>query len=282
MRTKFGKDIKKICVDTDKVNITEYKPKSLSCEMDKRIEYNEKEHVYLYKGEKIKTSVTKLIEKFFSKFDGKKVATEILCRPVKFRGKYKDMNLCEIIKSWEDEGKSASEIGRKAHEKLEIFFNGNKVTNFNNAFKNAIKFDGYMLKKGYERCEPEKKLCYPEYDIAGMCDMIYYNKEKDIFALVDWKNCKEIKTKSKKKEMALDPISHLPDCNYSKYLLQLNMYAFIGNSDYYRDIFNNKIKKLYLVNIQNDKPQPEVFKLPIIQNDILNILEENKNKKIQK
>jgi hypothetical protein len=61
-----------------------------------------------------------------------------------------------------------------------------------------------------------------EIRLAGSIDMIYA-KPGGTFAIYDWKRSKEIKTENKYQK-GLGPLSHLDDCNYWHYSLQLNNY----------------------------------------------------------
>ena len=48
-----------------------------SHELDKYLSFEEKEHVYTFNGKRMKNSVTQFVERFFSKFDAKKVIEQM-------------------------------------------------------------------------------------------------------------------------------------------------------------------------------------------------------------
>lgn len=234
--------------------------KSLECEIDKDIKFYEKYHIYEYKGEKVKNSVTQFISKFFEKFDSEKVVEGILSRPNYLRGKYKDLTKQEILDMWEYKRNNSCEEGTKVHKSVEDFIlTGKKYDG--QAFLNAHNYIQEQLKNGFILCEPEKILYLKEKDLAGQCDCVLYHKEKDYFKLVDWKNCEQIKKKGFKGKKALKPIENLEDCNFVKYSLQLNIYKYIANSENYKEAFQGKVKEMEIVNIHKNLDSYKTYKV---------------------
>lgn len=65
-----------------------------------------------------------------------------------------------------------------------------------------------------------------DYDIAGALDCVMYDPRKNTFVYLDWKRSKEIKMDNPW-QSCKEPISHLPDCNFSHYSLQASHYKYI-------------------------------------------------------
>jgi hypothetical protein len=61
--------------------------------------------------------------------------------------------------------------------------------------------------------------------------MIYRNRKDGTFAVYDWKRAKEIKMDNTF-ETGYGPVSHLPNCNYWHYTLQLNLYRWLLEKHY--------------------------------------------------
>jgi hypothetical protein len=247
-------------------NNLKYLLNSIKAPIDKNIKFIEEGHYYIYKDKKVNISVTGFISKFFGTFNADDAIDKLFKRPPELRGKYKDISREDIKKMWEDESKEASNIGTQKHKIIEDYIRYNIVIN-DKALFNMIYFDNIMQQKGYIKCEPEKILYSKKYDIAGMCDMIYKHNDGH-YALADWKNCKKITSKCIEK--ALDPISDLNNCNYHKYCLQLNMYRYIGNTEY--KVFNNKIDKMFVVNVNQNLDKPKIYEIPIMDEYIIKIL----------
>ena len=70
---------------------------------------------------------------------------------------------------------------------------------------------------------PEKIIYNEELGLAGMIDLII-ERDGELY-LVDYKTNKAIHKNGYRGKKAKSPISELDDCNYSKYILQLNIYA---------------------------------------------------------
>jgi len=66
-----------------------------------------------------------------------------------------------------------------------------------------------------------------ETGICGSIDNLSYNFVKKEFVMFDYKTNKEIKMKNPRKEKLLYSLSHLDNCEYSKYSLQLSLYSTI-------------------------------------------------------
>jgi len=63
--------------------------------------------------------------------------------------------------------------------------------------------------------------------ICGSIDFLAYSKKLNSLIIIDYKSNKEIKLKPYKDQKMTGCLSHLDDCNYIHYSLQLNGYQFI-------------------------------------------------------
>lgn len=63
--------------------------------------------------------------------------------------------------------------------------------------------------------------------IGGMLDNISYNEKTKNFIILDYKTDKQFNYKSPYKKKFLKPLSHLDECEYNKYALQLSLYRLI-------------------------------------------------------
>ena len=60
--------------------------------------------------------------------------------------------------------------------------------------------------------------------ICSMVDQLYYSNTLKGLVIFDWKTNKKMNYRSKYQNMMLDPISHLEECEFSTYSLQLSLY----------------------------------------------------------
>ena len=128
----------------------------------------------------------------------------------------------EILKEWKEKNTLAIEKGLKRHKQEEekVLKEGYFI------FEN----EKYLLKDKFEKSN--KNEVFPEllvYDnvfkIAGQCDIILKDKDNNI-TVIDYKTNESIDTKNSFQKMK-KPISHLDQCNYNTYCLQLSLYAYI-------------------------------------------------------
>jgi hypothetical protein len=83
---------------------------------DFHVTFDETEHKYFYNDEMITNSVTQLIERYFEKFDGVKVATKMMNGAFWPRDEYTHQNgisytLTEILAKWDEIGIDARNRG---------------------------------------------------------------------------------------------------------------------------------------------------------------------------
>ena len=215
-------------------------------ERDKDITFDEGPHIYTVRGEQGYTSVTTWNHEHFSKFDSAKILGNIMRSP-KMKDpsyKYYGMTAEEILKSWDDNRDAASSAGTQTHYNIECFYNGMDMKDESIEFKYFKEFvrDHPHL----EAYRTEWCVFYEEIKVSGSIDMVFRDKNTGEYLIYDWKRSKEIKT-SNTFQSGLGPMSHLPDCNYWHYSLQLNVYRWILESYYGLDVAD-----MYLVIMHPD------------------------------
>ena len=223
-------------------------------ERDKRIIFDEQPHIYYVDGEAYKTSVTKFIHSFFSKFDAEEIISKYYNKwQQNPNNKYFGMSPEEIKQSWEDLGKRESEKGTILHKDIENFYNGLKVTNYTKEYKLFIKY--FNEHKNLEAFRTEWEIFDEQLKLAGSIDICYIDKNSGNFILADWKRSKEIKMNNYWQKGKF-PVNKLDDCNYYHYSLQLNIYRLLLKKNYGLDI-----KDMFLVRLH---PNTDFYeKIPV-------------------
>lgn len=229
--------------------------------------YSDGPHVYLSKEDGSRyISVTTLIGEYENKFNeaffSKYKALEALADPDHFSiikqgllntqiwkpeliSKLKidetefENKVQEILDGWHSTRDEACEHGTWVHSLAETSFYGK--TDFDLSTFGCPNLVGkYSCKQGYYPKKLEDGI-YPEYlvswvspeglKISGQVDLLVRDGN-DLF-IFDYKTNKEIKKKSyynsskKKNVMMKYPLSHLMDCNFYHYTLQLSLYAYM-------------------------------------------------------
>ena len=165
------------------------------------------------------TSATTFVGQFFEEFNPLKVATRLVAKSPKYRG----MTVEELLQVWRD----SAEHGTVVHEEIENnILNQSPLTerkaihgiNWLNKFKLTSRFEMY----------PEVIVYSEELQLCGTIDLLVYDKEKDIYNLMDWKTSKSISTKSYGNKKGIQPATaDLDDTKFNLYSLQLSLYRYL-------------------------------------------------------
>ena len=247
---------------------------------DSRISFEEGPHVYtideIDNAIAKYTSVTTWIHSHFERFDADKIIKNMMASKKWPDSKYFGKTPEEIKQMWNNSGKDASSAGTKLHYDIECYYN--QCANKNDSIE--YKYFENFLKK-FSHLKPyrtEWMVFHEELKFAGSIDMVFENEDGTL-SIYDWKRSKDIKKiNSWDKYSHTEEISHLPDCNYWHYCLQLNLYKAILEEKY-----NKKVTDLYLVclhpnNLNNNFQRIKVCNL---QSEIIDLFELRK-KQLQK
>lgn len=228
------------------------------------------EENHIYKTKKIKSfkSVTKIIkDDNFPEFDVEEVSKRYAAK--------NGLDQEEVKKEWEENRIVASSFGTKVHLFAENYLLNEELPEPSSDkekkyFKATKKFiDEYFSDK--KLLASEKIICSLDYKIAGMVDLIAVD-EKDNLLILDWKTNKAIKTDNKF-QSGLGKLSHLDDCNYNHYSLQLSMYRKIMEMEGYEEIKErNCIMSLF--HIRENKVKE--YKCPYLKDEVEYILKKLK------
>tara|TARA_B100001758_G_scaffold247855_1_gene267803 strand:+ start:511 stop:1263 length:753 start_codon:yes stop_codon:yes gene_type:complete len=233
---------------------------------DKHLQFYEPTHTYTVNGKKGFTSVTTFVHQHFEPFNADKIIDGILQKNSNRSHKYYGMTRQEIKKQWNDNGKKASSEGTKLHYDIECFYNGIIPDN------KSIEYQYFMnFHEDHKTIVPyrtEWMIYHIELKLAGSIDFVVLNDDNTI-DLFDWKRCKDIiKNSTWNKYAITEDIDFVPDTNYWHYSIQLNTYKYI-----LEDQYDKKVKNMYLVCLHPDKEGYQKIKVPDMQNEIRQLME---------
>lgn len=198
------------------------------------IVFNEERHSYTSEDNIPWVSVTSLVSNFKESFDKEGVAKKCA---VNKKSKWYGLPYKEIIQHWDNEANRAMNLGTFYHNQRESDL----------CDLASIEREGYNLpiftpikKEDGDKVAPDQKLdsgIYPEHmvylksaEVCGQSDLVEVVDGK--VNVIDYKTNKEISMNSYvnwegiSKKM-LPPVSHLEDCNFQHYALQLSIYMYI-------------------------------------------------------
>lgn len=269
--------------------------------------FKEEDHSYTSSnGEGIEwISVTSLTSYFKEPFDAKKVAEKVSKRK---NSKWYGMKPKQIQEIWKQESERAMSLGTFYHNQRE-----SDLCSFASIEREGVNIPVFspIFKDQGVKVAPEQKLepgVYPEHMVylksAGICgqsDLVEVVNGK--VSIVDYKTNKEIKMQSYKDWEGISqkmkfPLSHLDDCNFNHYALQLSIYMYIilkhnpklrpGNMFIYHVQFEveGKDEYDYPITKYTDKGDPivqDVVQIPVpyLKDEVISIihyLKDNKDK----
>jgi hypothetical protein len=229
-------------------------------------------HLYFNRktGEQL-ISWSKFSDYFFPKFDAKKIAP--FCAG---KGDYVGMTVEQVLEKWASHGGEFAGNGTDIHSAIEDFSETGKVKEEHKQYKALAKSIEAEYKE-YKKIFNEQVL-YTKHGIAGTTDKWFdiSNHKDSVFDLEDYKNLKNgldyIPKEKVRQKYCNYPIQHLLNCNFTKYNLQLSMYAFMGE-----ELTGRRCRKLTIrpIPIENKLAHYPVV-VPYLKTDIVNMITEYK------
>lgn len=241
---------------------------------DLLIQFDEPTHIYTVQGSsKGVISCTGFLHQFFGHFDAKATIKKMMASPKWTESKWYKPGITadELSAQWSKSGKEASEAGTAMHLAIEQFLNDAedvidpsiKETPEWRYFMNFWRDEGHDL----EPYRTEWEVWSSDHKLAGSIDMIFRRKSDGKFLIYDWKRSKEIKSENRF-QRGLGPLTHLPDCNYWHYSLQLNVYRWILENLYGLDV-----AEMYLLILHPDNPNYKRMRLNRLNSEVSDMLE---------
>jgi hypothetical protein len=225
--------------------------------MMSRVEFNEEEHKYSIEGRELISS-TRFIGQFFKAFDVNGISKRVaLARRKKgeLGPKGKPITARDVKKEW----KHATDMGTHVHMLIEKYIKrviGMEDIDNVKAFNGVQFFDRLTRGLNKPHVDTEKIIYSEKLGIAGMIDVMITHQNADnpserYVTLLDWKTNKKLDIKKdifkRGGEKTLDNVR---DDKYSRYTLQLSLYAYM------LELIGYKINNLIVVHLQEDKVVP--------------------------
>jgi ATP-dependent exoDNAse (exonuclease V) beta subunit len=233
--------------------------------------FTERGHTYTVGGQKA-TSVTTFIGQFKETFERDFWAAR--------SAEKENVKLQDILDRWDSISLRACNKGSKFHAFAENYINNKILTNtmydFDLDKKSYDKIESYFI-QFYEESKTNlipirSELCVGSRDlgICGMVDQLYYSTPLDGLVIFDWKTNKKMNYKSRYQKKMLGPVSHLDECEFSTYSLQLSLYKYIIEYE-----TNLKIKDCFIVWFNENNSSYQVLKCNNYTQEIVSMLDYN-------
>lgn len=218
--------------------------------LDKKVRFDNSNHTYVKNGKKL-ISVTTFISQFKNEFDSDYWSKKIAIKENKTQEK--------ILSEWQLKAKKSCEIGTAIHKIFEDYIENKYSIVFGEITfdfmdleeeylpmfilksKVAIKFINDFFITGRLIAVYSEHIVYNDF-LAGQVDLICKDKD-DNYYILDFKTNDKIEINSFGKKLK-GKLNEIPDSTFYHYCLQLSIY---------KQMFNKKIKGLFLIHITDSK-----------------------------
>jgi len=204
-----------------------------------KIKFDEASHTYTHKDTNEKfISVTTLLGKYKQPFDRDGHSKRVADR----EGVSQEL----VLEMWEAEKNRACSRGTNIHAVLEDYINFGEVEgewgwlckSYDKAVERSVD--------SFKTVLSENLLYNEEHAIAGTADLIYEHKNE--FTIGDFKTNKRFRFSSPYSERLKDPVSHLHNCEFNLYGLQLSLYAYL-----YEKMSGKRCRKCVIFYLNDDR-----------------------------
>jgi hypothetical protein len=241
---------------------------------DDNLKFVEPTHTYYINGSsKGIISCTKFLHEFFPHFDADSTIKKMMKSKNWSSSVWNTPGVTveKIKQAWSSKGEEASKAGTGMHLAIEQFLHGSPEE-INQETYTTIEWKYFMnfwnkVKDDLVPYRSEWEVWMDEYKLCGSIDMVFYRKSDNSYVIYDWKRSKEIKT-SNDFASGYGPVSHLPDCNYWHYTLQLNVYKYFLEKHY-----GLRISDMYLVIMHPDNNNYREIRLNHLDEEVIEMLE---------
>lgn len=234
-----------------------------------KVTFQEEGHRYESNPAVSWTSVTKVVEMFTPEFDDEKQAVMSSQTP---NGKWYGISAKKILKLWENERNRSTEVGSWWHHKMEQKaikigkkeHRGQILQVFETGFIDGVKTARDQVL--HDGVFPEHLIYNENIGICGQSDLVF--KAGEYVDISDYKTNKKMDLHSYGWDRGygkymLGPLSHLEDCNYNHYALQLSIYMKLI-------LIKNKALKagdLNLIHVIFELEKYDKYGFPVIAKD---------------
>ncbi len=236
------------------------------------IRFSEKDHKYtnINTGETY-ISGTQLLSLFKPEFNSKELAERV--------AKKKGITADAILNEWADIAKIATTKGTAIHESIESLIM-REPEKMHNEYSSIAKSALLTIEQTFgnlSNLKSEVIVYNDDYKIASQSDLVQRYTPKfskyEIINIIDYKTNKEIRFTSKYQEYLKEPISHLAECEYNVYSLQLSLYAYLLEGMYPK----SKIGQLAIMWLNNSNKWI-IYQVPYMKQEVIAILNTYKHK----
>ena len=206
-------------------------------------------------------SVTTLVHKCFEAFDADAIIDKMRIKGTKYDGMMKE----EIKEMWNKNAKDAQQQATRMHSVIERYYKSEPITDEEMDLPEIHQFNSFIQSHPL-RAHGIEWLVYSESDkLAGTIDFAAENEDGTL-DLYDWKRSKHMELNNPYRKYS-HVLKTIPDTNYWHYTVQLNLYKYVIEKGY-----GKQVKHMYLVCFYPTQNNFEKYEVSNIQAHIPEIL----------
>ena len=226
------------------------------------ISLNKETHVYSLKDKPhvLFKSVTTFIGSFFDEFNPPKVAEKLIRTNIK----YMHYTPEQLMREWTE----AADYGTLVHEEIENYINFKTPMKEKKSVNGAEWLEKYCINSDFE-IYSEVMVYSEELGLAGTIDLLLFDKNSSKYSIMDWKTSKRISMRAYKNKKGTHHLtSHIDDCNFNHYSLQLSLYKYILETYYGIEVSDHLI-----IHLMEDSTK--AYHTSYMKNEILSLIGKN-------
>lgn len=216
----------------------------------KALRFDAEIHQYYINGQPA-TAVSTIINRFFPEFDS-----------AYWSARKAADNGCtaeEMARKWADKATASSSAGTALHQQIEEFYNSGTTT------ATGIDFSYFQaFHRDYAHLVPHRtewQVYHEDLMLAGTIDFVTRNADGTV-SIYDWKRSHKVidasgQIKLNSYQRQEGPLKDLPDCSFSHYTLQQNIYKWLLESRY-----GCRVRDMHLVVLHPDYDRYHVVPVP--------------------
>lgn len=208
------------------------------------ITFTESDHSYIDDSGHHYTSGTAVVKRCFKPFDAVAVSESI----AESRGTTPEVLRAE----WEKKRDYACEVGTRVHENCEAQLMGKPLVNRprderENGLMTQAWHAANKLLELYVPLAVELIVFSPRYYVAGTIDALLQDRRDGSFLIADWKTNEKLRKGSFNGDFGVGAGFRMPDCELSRYSLQMSVYERILRSEQY--VASNAVVNRLLIHL---------------------------------
>jgi hypothetical protein len=185
------------------------------------ITFTESDHSYIDNLGHRYTSGTAVVKRCFAPFNAVEVSAAMARRD--------GTDAAEIRAAWKAKGAAACRLGTRVHEVCEDALLGRPPRNQPESERERLLMNaGWAHAKAmlddFDVLAVELIIFSPQWYVAGTVDILLRHKRSGTLFVADWKTNEKLRTEGYKGALGTGAAAALPDCEMSKYSLQLSIY----------------------------------------------------------